>query len=59
MKKKLSFTCPVCGQKKDYPLAELKEGVVLTCPHCKLALTLHGHMWEDVKKEMEPLRKKV
>ena len=59
MKKKLPFTCPVCGQKTDYPLTELKEGVVLTCPHCKLALTLHGHMWEDVKKEMESLRKKV
>ncbi len=59
MKNKLSFACPVCGRKTEYLLTELKEGAVLTCPFCKLTLTLHGHMWEDVKKEMQNLRRKV
>ena len=59
MKTKLPFACPICGQKKDYPLNELKEGAVLTCPFCKLTLTLHGHMWQAIKKEMELLRKKT
>ena len=53
MKKKLSFTCPVCGRKMDYPRSDLFEGAVLTCPFCKLVLTLHGHMWQDVQKELE------
>ena len=57
MKTKLPFTCPVCGRKTDYLLTELKEGAVLTCPFCKLTLTLHGHMLEDVKKEIENLRR--
>jgi len=56
MEKKLPFVCPVCGRKTDRPLAELKEGAVLTCPFCKLTLTLHGHMWEDVQREMRKLR---
>jgi hypothetical protein len=59
MKTKLPFACPICGQKTDYPLTELKEGAVLTCPFCKLTLTLHGHMWQAIKKEMELLRKKT
>ena len=58
MKNKLSFTCPVCGRKTDYLLTELKEGAVLTCSFCKLTLTLHGHMWEDVQKEIQNLRRK-
>ena len=58
MKTKLPFACPICGRKTDYPLTELKEGAVLTCPFCKLTLTLHGHMWQAIKKEMELLRKK-
>ena len=53
MEKKLPFTCPVCGRKKDYLLKELVEGAVLTCPFCRLTLTLHGHMWEDVQKEIK------
>ncbi len=53
MEQKLPFTCPVCGRKTEYPLEELKEGAVLNCPFCKLKLTLHGHMWEDVQKEMK------
>ncbi len=50
--KTLPFSCPICGQKKDYPLEELFEGAPLTCPFCKLTLTLHGHMWKDVQKDI-------
>jgi rubrerythrin len=59
MKNELPFACPVCGRKTDYRLSELKEGAVVTCPFCKLTLTLHGHMWEDIKKEIQLLRKKT
>jgi hypothetical protein len=52
----LPFSCPVCGRKKDYLLKELFEGAVLTCPFCKLTLTLHGHMWRDVQKEIQKLK---
>jgi transcription elongation factor Elf1 len=58
MENKLPFSCPVCGQKKEYLLAELVEGAVLTCPFCKLTITLHGHMWQDVQKEIKKLREK-
>ena len=58
MEKELPFTCPVCGRKKDYSLKELVEGAVLTCPFCRLKLTLHGHMWEDVQKEIQKLKEK-
>ncbi|OGQ10492.1 MAG: hypothetical protein A2026_16005 [Deltaproteobacteria bacterium RBG_19FT_COMBO_46_12] len=54
--KKLPFSCPICGRKKDYLLTELLEGAALTCPFCKLTLTLHGHMWEDVRKEIQKLK---
>jgi len=54
--KKLPFSCPICGRKKDYLLIELFEGAGLTCPFCKLTLTLHGHMWEDVRKEIQKLK---
>jgi hypothetical protein len=27
-------------------------------PFCKLTLNLHGHMWQDVQKEIEKLREK-
>jgi rubrerythrin len=57
MKNELPFACPVCGRKTDYRLSELKEGAVVTCPFCKLTLTLHGHMWEDIKKERQLLRR--
>jgi len=56
---KLPFSCPVCGRKKDYLVTELVEGAVLTCPFCKLTLTLHGHMWEDVQKEIQKLKDDV
>jgi|GEM_PF-349102 len=54
--KKLPFPCPICGRKKEYPLEELFEGAILTCPFCKLTLTLHGHMWKDVQKEIQKLK---
>jgi hypothetical protein len=52
----IPFTCPVCGRKKDYIVTDLCEGATLTCLFCKLTLTLHGHMWEDVQKEIQKLR---
>jgi hypothetical protein len=53
--KKLPFCCPICGRTTDYPLTALAEGAVLTCPFCNLTLTLHGHMWEDVQREIKKL----
>ena len=51
-----SFPCPVCGRKTDYPVSELVPGAVLTCPFCKLVLTLHGHMLEEVQREIRKRR---
>jgi ribosomal protein L37AE/L43A len=59
MEQKLPFVCPVCGRKTEYRVPELIEGAVLTCPFCKLTLTLHGHMLEDVQKEIEKLKEKL
>jgi len=59
MKKKLSFSCPICGRKTDYALTELFEGASVTCPFCKLTLTLHGHMWKDVQKEIQKLKEET
>jgi transcription elongation factor Elf1 len=56
MEQKLLFSCPVCGRKKEYPVTELVEGAVLNCPFCKLTITLHGHMLEDVQKEIQKLK---
>ncbi len=53
---KFPFACPICCNKTDYPITELVEGAQLTCPVCKLKLTLHGHMLEDVLKEMKKLK---
>jgi len=53
---KLSFACPICGRKTDYFVKELFEGAILTCPFCKLTLTLHGHMWKDVQREIHKLK---
>ena len=58
MEKKLPFSCPICARKTDYPIAELNKGAVLTCPFCKLTLTLHGHMLEEVEKEIRKLKEK-
>ncbi len=54
---KISFTCPVCAHKTDYPVAQMVEGAVLDCPFCKLSLKLHGHMLEDVRREIQKLKK--
>ncbi len=53
--KKLPFTCPICGRITEYPLEQMVEGAVLTCPFCKLTLTLHGHMLEEVRREIKKL----
>ncbi len=53
--RKLAFTCPVCGKKTDRSVDELKEGAHVVCPFCNLKLILHGHMWEEVKGELEKL----
>jgi DNA-directed RNA polymerase subunit RPC12/RpoP len=53
--KKLAFTCPVCGRTTDRPQGELQEGSVIVCPFCQLRLTLHGHMWQEVKERLEKL----
>jgi hypothetical protein len=51
------FTCPICARMTDYPVTALIEGAVLTCSFCKLRLTLHGHMWQDVQREIKKLTK--
>jgi hypothetical protein len=57
--KTLPFTCPICGRKTDHPVAGLTEGAELTCPFCKLKLILHGHMWGEIKGELEKLKGKA
>jgi transcription elongation factor Elf1 len=56
---KLPFTCPVCGRKTEYSFEALVEGASLMCPFCRLTLTLHGHMLEEVQKEIQKLKKKA
>jgi len=56
---KLPFTCPVCARKTEHPFEALVEGASLTCPFCRLTLTLHGHMLEDVQREIEKLKKRM
>jgi uncharacterized Zn-finger protein len=53
--KLLPITCPLCGRKYDYPIALLIEGSDLVCPLCKVKLNLHGHMWEDIQREIAKL----
>ena len=33
----------------------MQEGALLICPFCDLRLVLHGHMWEEVREEIERL----
>ncbi len=56
---KLPFTCPVCGRKSEYPFEALFEGASLTCSFCRLTLTLHGHMLEEVQREIKKLTDKA
>jgi hypothetical protein len=58
MENKLPFSCPVCGRKKEYLVTKLVEGAALTCPFCNLTITLHGHMWQDVQKDIKKLKEK-
>jgi len=55
---KLPFTCPVCGRKTEYLFEALVEGASLTCPFCRLTLTLHGHMLEEVQRGIQKLMEK-
>jgi C4-type Zn-finger protein len=58
-KDQLPITCPICGRKKSYPVGDLVEGSEFACPVCKLKLKLHGHMWEDIQRELAKLKKGV
>lgn len=58
MNTQFSFPCPICGRKTEYPVSKLKNGALLTCAFCKLTLTLHGHMLEEVKREIKKLKGK-
>jgi C4-type Zn-finger protein len=58
MKKNLSVSCPVCGRKTEYAQKELYEGAKISCPFCKLTLNLHGHMWQDIQKDLQKLEDK-
>jgi len=53
----LSFTCPICGWKKEYPVDHMVEGALLECPRCTVKLKLHGHMWEEVREQIRKIRK--
>lgn len=53
---KLPFACPICARQTDYPLAELVEGAIIICSFCKLKITLHGHMLEEVQREIKKLK---
>ena len=54
--KELPITCPLCGRKNNYPIEDLLEGSILSCPFCKLKLTLHGHMWDYIQLEIAKLK---
>ncbi len=58
-KKPLPITCPICGRKSEYPLETLVEGSMLICPFCKMKLTLHGHMWEEIQRELGELKEEL
>jgi len=55
--KKLSVTCPLCGRKNEHPVESLAEGKIMACPACNVKLTLHGHMWEEIKADLDQLKK--
>jgi hypothetical protein len=52
----LPITCPICGRKNLFPVEGLMEGSIFTCPICGVKLTLHGHMWEEVRADLEKLK---
>jgi len=51
----LPITCPLCGRSSDHLVKNLKEGSDMVCPFCSVKLNLHGHMWEEIKNEIEKL----
>jgi hypothetical protein len=53
--KTLPITCPLCGKKNQFPVANLKEGAPLQCPNCQVKLTIHGHMWEEIKRDIDKM----
>jgi hypothetical protein len=53
----LPITCPICGRKNLFPVPDLIEGSILTCPVCKVRLNLHGHMWAEIQADLEKLKK--
>jgi len=57
-KHSLPVTCPLCGRSTDHPVESLTEGADMVCPHCGVKLNLHGHMWEEIKSEIEKIRSK-
>ena len=57
MGQRLPITCPLCGRKNEFPVETLAEGAVFTCPVCKVKLTLHGHMWEEIAADLAKLNK--
>ncbi len=57
-KPSLAVTCPLCGRRSEHPLENLKEGADMVCSFCGVKLNLHGHMWEEIRKDIEALKKK-
>jgi hypothetical protein len=55
-KAQLPITCPLCGRKNNFPVEELTEGSTMVCPFCKVKLTLHGHMWSEIQKELQRIK---
>ena len=55
-KKKLPITCPLCGRKNEFPVEDLAEGKVITCSFCKVSLTLHGHMWQEIQADLQRMK---
>ncbi len=51
----VQITCPLCGKRNEYPRESLAEGAPLECPICKVKLRIHGHMWEDIQREIARL----
>jgi transcription elongation factor Elf1 len=52
----LPVTCPLCGRSSDHLLENLKEGENMVCSFCGVKLNLHGHMWEEIRNEIEKLK---
>lgn len=51
------ITCPICGKKNRFPLEIMKEGSAFQCPQCRVKLTIHGHMWEEIQNEIASMQR--